>query len=142
MSVKCCVIAFNSSCKAATDATFTIECTDIHGNQEGDWVGIALEELAHVYDNFSLDPVFCDKLNKDYRLRQKSPCAPANSGCGELVGSQTVGCQRLGILSATDIPMMFQESQLDLRERQAESYPLRSGQPISTYETTSLGVFL
>lgn len=95
VSLNECIIAFNSSCRAAPSGTAfrMVECTDIYGNEEGDWVGGMLEIFANQHYNFSLDPLFCDRPNRDYRLEENSPCAPANSGCGELVGSEPVGCQ-------------------------------------------------
>lgn len=41
-------------------------------------------------DNFSADPMFCDLL--EYDLLDVSPCAAAQSPCGQLVGARAVAC--------------------------------------------------
>ncbi len=38
------------------------------------------------------DPLFCDEPNDDFTIAGISPCAPANSPCGELIGARPVDC--------------------------------------------------
>ena len=54
--------------------------------------------------NISEDPLFCDALEGDYRLRLDSPCTAANSpeGCG-LIGALPVGCGITNV-AADDAP--------------------------------------
>lgn len=72
----------------------SIACSDIYGNQGGDWV----EAIAGLYGqdgNISEDPLFCDPGNLDFRLMEDSPCAPftpPNSEC-DLIGAWPAGCQ-------------------------------------------------
>jgi hypothetical protein len=72
-------------------------CSDVFGNQGGDWLGcIAGQEGIH--GNFSSDPLFCDPMNENFTLNPDSPCAPEHSPgkCG-LVGAQPVSCGLVGV---------------------------------------------
>jgi parallel beta-helix repeat protein/predicted outer membrane repeat protein len=69
----------------------TLSCCDIFGNPGGDWTG-CLAGQDVINNNFSLNPLFCDTVNGDYSPGDISPCAPANSPCGALVGALDVGC--------------------------------------------------
>ena len=75
-------------------ATVMISCTDLHGNEGGDWVG-QLAEQAGIRGNFAADPQFCDGGNGDFTLRANSPCLPENhpqgANCG-LIGALDEGC--------------------------------------------------
>jgi hypothetical protein len=69
-----------------------VSCTDVFGNTGGDWTGcIAL--LYGVAGNISADPLFCggSDPNEAYTLCDNSPCASANSSCGQM-GKWDVGC--------------------------------------------------
>lgn len=72
-------------------ARVEIRCTDIHGNQGGDWVGCAIG-MEGVDGNFSADPLFCSVANEDYSLQADSPCAEENSGGCGLIGARGTGC--------------------------------------------------
>ena len=74
-----------------TPANLAISCTDIFGNEGGDWVGcIAGMEASN--GNLSADPLLCGRATGDLTLRGDSPCAPDQSGeCG-LIGAFDVGC--------------------------------------------------
>jgi len=43
-------------------------------------------------DNFSVDPQFCGAPDGNFLLQSDSPCLPANSPCGSLVGAFPEGC--------------------------------------------------
>jgi len=69
----------------------TLQCTDVYGNVEGDWVGLIADQ-ANINGNFSADPLYCDAENGDYTIQSGSPCTPPGAtGCG-LVGALPVGC--------------------------------------------------
>ena len=70
--------------------TPTITCNNLYNNAGGNYVGIA--DQAGLNGNISADPLFCDFAGGNYGLDAASPCAPANSPCGELIGSQEVAC--------------------------------------------------
>jgi hypothetical protein len=71
--------------------SLTLTCCDLYGNAGGDWVN-CVEEMYGVDGNFSADPLFCDPDVGDFRLKDCSPCAPAqNPDCG-LIGAWPVGC--------------------------------------------------
>jgi predicted outer membrane repeat protein len=70
-------------------ATIRMSCTDVFGNDSGDWTG-CIAGQGPLDANFSLDPLFCRTEGGDYSLRADSPCAaPGVTGCG-LVGALSV----------------------------------------------------
>lgn len=71
--------------------TLEFTCTDIFGNEGGDWVGGIANQLG-VNGNISEVPLFCDPDMSDFHLRSDSPCAPENNDCGVLMGAWPVGC--------------------------------------------------
>lgn len=75
-----------SSVYVPEDMIVTIECTDIWGNNDGDWVG-NINNFADQNGNFSLDPQFS---NTFLYLEATSPCAPSNNSCNTLIGAMPV----------------------------------------------------
>jgi hypothetical protein len=73
-----------------------LRCTNIYGNQGGDWVD-SLEVRLGVDGNISVDPAFCNSVVEPYDLRlcHCSPCLPGNHpdgyDCG-LIGALGEGC--------------------------------------------------
>ncbi len=67
-------------------------CCDIFGNEGGDWIECFVDQLGSD-GNISSDPLFCDRDDYDFRLQAGSPCAAANSGCGQQMGALETGCQ-------------------------------------------------
>ena len=89
------IIAFNSggAAIACTDDGWPIKigCTDIFGNEGGDWV----EGYAYLQDregNLGEDPLFCDLTSWDLSLNDISPCLPQNNDCGVQMGAMGQGC--------------------------------------------------
>lgn len=70
--------------------TGIVQCSDMFGNAGGDWNG-SLASFAAVNGNMTVDPLFCETDTGDYFLEDGSPCAPANSLCGQ-VGALPVNC--------------------------------------------------
>ncbi len=90
-----------------------IFCTNIFGNVGGDWVQ-CIDSLAHVYGNMSLDPLFCDTSESNYRLTEGSPCAPANNSCSAQIGAYPVGCDPMSVEEPEDgsaLPTTYSLSQ-------------------------------
>jgi hypothetical protein len=58
-----------------------ISCTNIYGNEGGDWTGCLAGELG-VNGNISVNPLFCDADIEDFGLAALSDCLPANNVCG------------------------------------------------------------
>lgn len=79
-----------------TDYDPYITCTDIYGNEGGDWVGRIAPCLGQD-GNFSADPAFCQHEVEPYDLQlcDDSPCLPGNHptgyNCG-LIGALGQGC--------------------------------------------------
>ncbi len=100
-----CIVAFNSSGYPIISEKYTTtiglvrpSCTDIYGNDSGDWVD-HIASYAGINGNMSIDPLFCDTSNNDLHLADNSPCAPGHpdNSCGTLIGALGVGC------GATDV---------------------------------------
>lgn len=72
-------------------AIFT--CTNIHGNEGGDWIGPIADQYG-VYGNISGSPCFCDAPSGDYGLHDTSICATEWGMCGDcgVIGAHPVGC--------------------------------------------------
>lgn len=103
-SIERSIVAFNHEYSAGSGTgTIVASCTDVFGNEGGDWVDGLAGQLGQA-GNVSLDPEFCDRqppawecptlIDHDYgrlSLRATSPCAPEQSGCG-LIGALPVEC--------------------------------------------------
>ena len=79
-------------CSDVTNPTLT--CCNVFGNVGGDYVECIAEQDT-MNSNISLDPLFCDAANGDFRLQDDSPCAPfspPNPDC-DLIGAWGVGCE-------------------------------------------------
>jgi len=89
------VVAFTSGGAAVlmdeTSDTPEVTCTDLFGNDGGNWVGALADELAENGNVFS-DPLFCDPAEGNLYLQTGSPCAETQSGCGRM-GAFGVGCE-------------------------------------------------
>jgi predicted outer membrane repeat protein len=88
------IIAFGENgeaiyCDPVADVSIT--CSDIYGNQGGDYVG-CIADQAEINDNFSLDPRFCETDSGDYGLHYYSPCTWEFSPCGITIGSEEQTC--------------------------------------------------
>jgi hypothetical protein len=87
-----CIVAFNTAGEAIVcedGSSSDISCTDIYGNDGGDWTGcIAGQESG----NLSVDPRFCGLLSADYSLCANSLCLPDHNDCYALMGAHDAGC--------------------------------------------------
>lgn len=72
-------------------ASLAVTCTDIFGNDGGDWTG-CIAGIDGTNGNISLDPLFCDLAGGDLSVNAASPCAPEHSGECDLIGALGVGC--------------------------------------------------
>ena len=70
------------------DCQCRLTCTDIYGNEGGDWTGLIAGRLG-IEGNISEDPRFCNVSQANFHLHGDSPCA--QGPCG-LIGAWTVGC--------------------------------------------------
>ncbi len=66
--------------------SLTIECTDIWGNEGGNWVG-RISDFANQNGNFSLDPQYSTEY---YNINSSSPCASSNNSCNILIGAMEI----------------------------------------------------
>lgn len=91
------LIAFNSgeALAAAETDLLAIHCSDLYGNDGGDWIGSLGDYLGND-GNFAADPLFCGVATGDFTLREGSPCLPGHhpdgADCG-LVGALSSGCE-------------------------------------------------
>ena len=79
------IIAENSPGLAVScteDCWASLACCDIWGNG-GDWEG-CIADQAGLRNNFSADPLFCDRMGGDFRILAISPCAAGDGPCGRV----------------------------------------------------------
>jgi hypothetical protein len=70
----------------------TIACCDVFENTGGNYGGTITDQTG-IEANFSGDPLFCNAPVGDLTVYNTSPCASANSPCGEeTIGANDVGC--------------------------------------------------
>ncbi|HYW68011.1 MAG TPA: right-handed parallel beta-helix repeat-containing protein [bacterium] len=88
-----CILAFNSMGGAVYcdgDPPY-VTCTDIYGNNGGDWTG-CLAGLDAVDNNLLEDPLFCAAGDGDFTIDVASPCTAENAPACGLIGAWDVGC--------------------------------------------------
>jgi hypothetical protein len=71
-------------------ATVTFSCSDVYGNELGDWTD-CIEGQVGTQGNISSDPLFCDPGTGDLHLTAESPCGVDSSACGP-IGAFSVRC--------------------------------------------------
>jgi hypothetical protein len=73
------------------NSSANISCSDIFGNEGGDWIGPIAGQLG-VDGNISADPLYCNPVAGDFTLAENSPCVVGlDPGC-EPMGAHPVGC--------------------------------------------------
>lgn len=96
------IVAFSESGGAITcvsqGATVLLRCSDLFGNVGGDWTDPCIASQLGSAGNTSVDPLFCNALERDFHLDVDSPCSPDNAppGCG-LIGALGVACATAGM---------------------------------------------
>lgn len=90
-----CIIAFSQNGGAVGSSENTsipqFECSNIFGNTGGDWTGKIEYQSSHD-GNRSIDPIFCDPLIDDFRLRIDSPMLTPGDNCQTVAGILETGC--------------------------------------------------
>lgn len=69
----------------------TLSCTDLWGNQGGDWNGRIASQYG-VRGNISSDPMYCHPDSLDLYVARDSPCVPPQTQC-DRIGAWGVGCE-------------------------------------------------
>jgi len=88
------IIAFNRPGEGIrTGPSIQISCSDIFGNEGGDWVG-ELADDRWILGNLCADPLFCGRPDHDYTIQADSPCN--RQPCG-FIGASPVGCPVAGL---------------------------------------------
>jgi len=98
-----CIIAFNrpgEPVRCEENSTAMAAETDMYGNSTGEWGWCLAGQDGNDY-NFSADPHFCGAGTGDFALHDDSPCAPAHSPSGKLIGALDVGCAGTAIVDDT-----------------------------------------
>ena len=88
------IIAFNLLKEGiyTGSGTQVISCSDVFGNGGANYGGTTPDQTGK-NNNISADPSFCDAGAFDFHLYDTSPCAPAASPCGQLIGAHQVNCR-------------------------------------------------
>jgi len=77
----------------------TFECNDVFQNAGGNYQGFA--DQTGLNGNISVDPLFCNLLTFNLTIAEGSPCVPANSPCGALIGALGPACGPVATKQAT-----------------------------------------
>jgi hypothetical protein len=90
------IIAFGAPGEAVAGTALTpqFDCSDVYGNEGGDWVGCIAGQNG-VDGNRSSDPLFCNPAAGDYTLAEDSPCLDLTEclfGVAPQIGCYGVGC--------------------------------------------------
>lgn len=119
-----------------------IDCTNIYGNNGGDWTFPFVPYDSFGVSDLSFDPLICDYNRDTYRVNENSPCLPTNNVCGVLIGAVDSACLSTDI---TDEPTHFLPNSFSLGQNypnpfnpltQIEySLPRRAHVQISIYNT-------
>lgn len=81
---------------------------NLYGNEGRDWSG-SIGNQRGINGNFSKPPLFCDHA----ALAGNSPCAPANSPMGSLIGAWPVGCADMSPPESPDADPLGDAAVLD-----------------------------
>ena len=87
------IVAFNHGGSAFAGGTVAFSCSDVFGNEGGDWVG-PIAGQAGLNGNIGLDPLFCNPAAHSFSLQDNSPCrgySPESPTCDRM-GAWLVGC--------------------------------------------------
>jgi len=106
--------------------TLEVTCSDVYGNDAGDWVG-CLAGLDTIPGNISADPSFCDPAIGDFTVVFGSPCV--DGPCGR-IGAYGQGCVPE---NALDILPGSCPNEIDLEE--IRSY---NGDPVENVITAAI----
>jgi hypothetical protein len=81
------IIAFGvdgAAIRCVSGAAVTVTCSDISGNEGGDYVG-CLDGRLGIDGNIQVDPQFCDAVRGNYGVWAASACSAAFAGeCGQI----------------------------------------------------------
>jgi len=93
------IIAFapTGSAVQCDGGSVQLSCTDIFGNQDGNWTGCIAGQLG-IAGNFEGNPRFCDPWSSDYSISANSACHPDSTPCGVRAGAYAVGCGPLPLV--------------------------------------------
>jgi len=102
INLESCILAFTvTGCPAfCNDGTVAFSCSDVYGNDGGDWVGCIAGQDT-MANNLALDPLFCraEAPTAPYSLRADSPCAADNNPTCGRIGAWPVGCAAPGAVA-------------------------------------------
>lgn len=106
-----CIIAFGKV-SGAVSGNADFSCSDIYGNEGGDWIGEIEDQLGQ-NGNISENPLFCDTAGLDLRISFSSPCNAENNECNLVIGAGSAGvCNPHAILLFDRSGSMFYENPL------------------------------
>ncbi len=97
------IIAFGAPGEAVAGVAVSPEfdCSDVYGNQGGDWVGCIAGQDG-IDGNRSNDPLFCNPAGCDYTIAEDSPCLDLTEclfTVGPQIGCYGIGCMQSGVPS-------------------------------------------
>ncbi|MBD3220723.1 S8 family serine peptidase [bacterium] len=88
-----------------TGASAILACNDVFGNDGADYGGV--DDPTGTDGNISVDPLFCDVAEGDYRVAEDGPCAPDQSGGCGLIGALEAACGTSTPVEDPQVPAAF-----------------------------------
>jgi len=103
------IVAFNTGGAAtangiAATGGATLNCNGVFGNDGANYGGVA--DPTGSDGNISVDPMFCDRPEGDYRVDPAGPCGPDNGGCG-IIGALEAVCGPVNPVIDGEVPVAF-----------------------------------
>ncbi len=95
LNIEYCLVTAGNECAglvADSGAELHVECTNIKGNDKGDWLGWRLEQQFEYESNISSYPYYCNAADGILTLNEISVCLPDNNICAYQIGANGVGC--------------------------------------------------
>ena len=105
------IIAFNNEgeavyCPDTNGASPSVDCCDIYGNADGNWVGCIADLNGPTSTNIELNPLFCDPASGDFGVDVTSPCLPGHvdNPCSLLIGASADTCNLTAVTATGSNP--------------------------------------
>jgi predicted outer membrane repeat protein len=107
---------------ADSSSTPALTCSNIYGNEGGDWIDLLLPQLG-ADGNFSANPYYCNAAGDEFTLYDISPCADSLSPCSTIIGAYPVAClNETPVITSPDSVIAFEGENFSYRTAFEDSF--------------------